>query len=114
MTVIYGIANCDKCRSAIKWFAQSGLEYRFHDLRKDGLSAELLASWLATAGADQLLNKRSTTWRQLSASQREQAAGPSGSKLILQHPTLLKRPLIAANGQLLVGYDESSWQALLA
>lgn len=106
MIVIYGIPNCDKCRAASKWFTAQSIDFRFHDVRADGLDARQLSGWLEQLGADALLNRRSTTWRQLS--DKERAGDPAG--LILKHPTLLKRPLVDSGASLTVGYDEAAWQ----
>ena len=110
MLTIYGIPNCDKCRAATKWLTAAGVEFSFHDVRADGLDAAQVTAWLDELGSDALLNRRSTTWRQLSEAER--SGDPAG--LILQHPTLLKRPLVDTGKGLLVGYDEAAWQDALA
>jgi arsenate reductase len=111
VTVIYGIPNCDKCRSARRWFDAAGIQYVFHDLRADGLSRTMVNGWLARAGVTTLINTRSTTWRRLSDSER-QLLDQNAASLILQHPTLLKRPLIDDGSNVLVGYDETNWNKL--
>ncbi len=113
MLTIYGIGNCDKCRKALRWFADNGIEHRFHDLRKDGLSKAQAKTWLQQNGAEALLNRRSATWRQLTASERAQAEQPAAADLLLAHPTLLKRPLVESGESLLVGYDEQAWRKAL-
>ena len=110
MIVVYGIPNCDKCRAASKWFTAHEAEFRFHDVRVDGLDSKQVSDWLDTLGSDTLLNRRSTTWRQLGEAERN--SDPAG--LILKHPTLLKRPLVDTGNGLVVGYDESAWQDALA
>jgi arsenate reductase len=111
VTVIYGIPNCDKCRSARKWFDAAGIKYVFHDVRADGLSRTLIKDWLEHAGVTTLINTRSTTWRQLSDSQRQQI-DQDAANLLLQHPTLLKRPVVVDGRNVLVGYDEANWNKL--
>ena len=110
MVTIYGIANCDKCRAARKWFADLGIEHQFHDVRKDGLTESVVADWVARAGIDTLVNKRGKTWRELPADTREQLDNASTTELVMQHPTLTKRPVIDSGAALLVGYDEPTWQ----
>ena len=109
MTVVYGIKNCDKCRAALKWFDKQAIDYRFHDVRTDGLSKKQVKSWLNKAGSE-LVNKRSTTWRSLSDSERTQIESTGAVELLLEHPTLIKRPLIEDGAELLVGYDEPAWR----
>ncbi len=112
MTTVYGIANCDKCRKALRWFAANGYPHQFHDLRKDGLAEALAKRWLESRSAAELLNRRSTTWRQLSAGERE-SADSAAADLLVAHPTLAKRPLVDTGGTLIVGYDEQAWRAAL-
>ena len=83
MLTVYGIKQCDSVRKALKWLDQKGVEYRFHDFRTDGLSAELLQAWLDSDFSDKLINRRSTTWRQLSEEQR-QSDGESLLNLLLE------------------------------
>jgi arsenate reductase len=111
MLTVYGIPNCDKCRSARKWFEASGTRLRFHDLRADGLPADLLQRWLDTAGSELLINKRSTTWRSLPTEQRDNLDATGIRQLLAEHPTLIKRPVVDDGKQVLVGYDESGWHA---
>jgi len=110
VTVIYGIPNCDNCRKARKWFESKALKHSFHNLRTDGLNAAMIAAWLKQTHADALLNRRSTTWRGLSNEQRDAASHHSGlTRLLMQHPTLLKRPLVDTGATIIVGYDEAAW-----
>jgi Spx/MgsR family transcriptional regulator len=90
---VYGIGNCDTCRSTLKWLKTRNVPHTFHDFRVDGLSEELLKAWLASSHAPYLVNKRSTTWRQLSEAEK-QAAESNPLPLLLAHPTLIKRPVI--------------------
>lgn len=109
---IYGIANCDKCRKALRWFDANGYTHQFHDLRKDGLDKALAEQWLLSLDAGQLLNRRSTTWRQLTVDERERADN-GAADLLVAYPTLAKRPLVDTGGALVVGYDEPAWRAAL-
>ena len=103
---VYGITSCDTCRKALKWLDEHGREYRWHDLRVDGLEREAIERWLTAVGADELVNRRSTTWRGLDESARAAAADTDGAiDLMLDHPTLIKRPLFVAEGQVLVGFN---------
>jgi Spx/MgsR family transcriptional regulator len=105
---IYGIRNCDTCRSTLKWLETRNVPHTFHDIRVGGLSRELLASWLSSPHAPYLVNKRSTTWRQLSEEEK-QAAQSGPLQLLLAHPTLIKRPVITDGGAILdVGFSPSS------
>ena len=103
--VVYGIPNCDTVRRARRELTAAGLEHRFHDFRKDGLDAALLDRWLGSVGWDALLNRRGTTWRQLPAETRDGIDATRARSLMLDHPTLIRRPVIERAGEILVGWD---------
>lgn len=103
MLTVYGIKQCDTCRKALAWLSKQGIEHRFHDFRTDGLQAGLLREWLDSDFSGQLVNRRSTTWRQLDDIQR-QSQGEALLKLLLQHPTLIKRPVFVTDRVIAVGF----------
>ncbi len=86
----WGLKNCDSCRAALKAIANAGIEVDVSDVRDDAMPADLLSRILVAHGADQVINRRSTTWRGL-----DEAARNSDPVALLQaHPALMKRPLI--------------------
>lgn len=97
---IWGLKNCDTCRKAVKALEAAGQAPRVVDVRADGVDATDLARF-SDAFGDALVNKRSTTWRGLSEDER--AGDPIA--LLARHPTLMKRPVIEADGQLTLGWD---------
>jgi arsenate reductase len=103
MLTVYGIKQCDTCRKALKWLSTQGIEHQFHDFRVDGLQAALLQGWLESPFAGKLVNRRSTTWRQLSDEQR-QFEGEALLGLLLEHPTLIKRPVFVKEDIIAVGF----------
>jgi arsenate reductase len=104
MLTVYGIKQCDTCRKALKWLAQEGIEHQFHDFRVDGLQASLLQGWLNSPFSDKLINRRSTTWRQLTDEQRR-FEGNEMLGLLLEHPTLIKRPVFVTHEIVAVGFN---------
>ena len=104
MLTVYGIKQCDTCRKALKWLTAQGIEHQFHDFRIDGLQAAMLQGWLETPFAGKLVNRRSTTWRQLSDEQR-QYEGEALLGLLLEHPTLIKRPVFVKENIFAVGFN---------
>ncbi len=112
MLRIFGIPNCDTVKKARNWFADGGREFAFHDFRKDGLEAELVARWLDTLGADTLVNKKSATWRKLNDDEK-QLSGDALIALLLEYPTLIKRPVVEDGDKLTVGFTDAvkgEWQ----
>lgn len=111
--VLYGIKNCDTVKKARNWLDQAGISYRFVDFRSDGISEAQINHWIESIGLEQLLNKRSTTWKNLNAS--EQAAVQSAAtaaKVILLQPTLIKRPLLEAGGTTTTGFKPADYAQL--
>jgi len=110
---IYGIRTCDTCRKALKWLAEAGYEAHWHDLREDGIDRTKLERWLAAHGPEGLVNRRSATWRGLGESERERAMDPArAAELLVEHPTLVKRPVIELKGRILVGFNATVRDAL--
>lgn len=105
MITIYGIKNCDTCRNALKTLKAQGREHRFHDLRADGLSDAEVTRWLQSAGWEKLLNRRGTTWRKLPEADRDDLNEAKIKGLLLEHPTLIKRPVFEVAGEVVVGFD---------
>lgn len=119
MTItLYGIKQCDTCRKARKYLENVGVKARFVDLRADAvddtgrLDARLLDHFMAQADWSALVNKRSTTWRQLPPEAREPLDKQRAYTLLRQHPTLLKRPLLDTGKTILVGFDAKQYDAL--
>jgi len=112
MLTLHGITNCDTVRAARRYLEARGIEYRFCDLREQPPTPEQWQAWLAALG-DTLINRRSTTWTQLSAGEREQLAGGEAAAVLRQHPTLMKRPLLALGNAYHVGFTEGDYDTLL-
>lgn len=106
---LYGLKNCDTCKKALKALASAGNTVTFIDIRADADLDALVPNWLASAGADRLVNRRSTTWRNLSESDRN--ADPQ--ILLTSHPTLIKRPVIETDRHVYVGWGKDEQNALL-
>lgn len=97
--IIYGIKNCDKVRAAIKQCKIDGVSAQLYDFRVDGINQKLVDAMLKDIDMSQLLNKRSTTWKQLGDESKETV----DSALLVEHPTLIKRPVIFADGHYRIG-----------
>lgn len=102
--ILYGLKTCDTCRKALKSLENA----EFRDVRAEGVPQDVMAAALAQFG-EALLNRKSTTWRGLSESERARAP----EVLLAEHPTLMKRPLIDANGALYLGWGSDTQTALL-
>ncbi|MFK8052760.1 MAG: arsenate reductase family protein [Woeseiaceae bacterium] len=111
---VHGLKNCDTCRKAVKWLDNANREYAFVDVRQSPPTSAVLKSALATVGVDKLVNKRSTTWRSLSESERALATDGQALSLLEAHPTLMKRPLLVVDTAVTVGFDPADpvWQSV--
>ncbi|MEQ1620263.1 MAG: ArsC family reductase [Methylococcales bacterium] len=109
MITLYGIKNCDTVKKARKWLDDNGIAYRFHDYRSDGLSPELLEHFADQLGWNTLLNRSSTSWRQLNAEQQADLDAEKALELMLTTPTLIKRPILDTGKQLLIGFKEGCY-----
>lgn len=98
--ILYGIPTCDTCRKARAALREAGRDVVFRDLRAEPLTAGEIASFLARFG-EALLNRRSTTWRQLSSELRSE----DPATLLTRHPTLMKRPILAEGKTVTLGWD---------
>ncbi len=108
--IIYGIKNCDTMKKAFKWLDSHDIEYTFHDYRADGVTEELLKELIEKAGLKAMINKRSTTWRTLSDEEKAGIEDPAiALPIMLDAPTLIKRPLLIKDDLVLVGFSEKSY-----
>jgi Spx/MgsR family transcriptional regulator len=112
MLTLYVIKNCDTCRKARKALDHKGIPYKVHDLQEDGLSAALLEHILHRVPLVRVLNTRSTTWRNLDDADKQDVDANKARRLILAHPTLLKRPLLEIGDEIRVGYRDGDYDDL--
>lgn len=112
MIKVYGIKNCDTVRKARRWLADHDIEHQFVDIRETPLDLAQYQAWLAVLG-DTMLNKRSPTWRSLSDQEKASVEAGSAASVLVEYPTLMKRPLLDNQGELLVGFKADLYQALI-
>jgi Spx/MgsR family transcriptional regulator len=113
---VYGIANCDTIRKARAWLQAQGVAYVWHDFKKQGVPAALLAQWLQQLGREELINRKGTTWRRLDAAvQAGVTDDASAAALMLVHPSVIKRPLVDwGQGRATLGFDPLQWMQMQA
>lgn len=108
---LFGIKNCDTIKKARKWLETNAVDYQFHDYRVDGLDEARLDRWIEQADWKTLLNQRSTSWRQLDDATKQNINADSAKSLMLENPTLIKRPVLETEQSILVGFKETNYQA---
>lgn len=113
MITVYGIKNCDTVKKARRWLEAIGVAFQFHDFRDDGIDQKTIDVWLQSVSWETLLNKRSTTWRQVDQAQRDNINRESAIALMLASPSIIKRPVLVKNDTILVGFDEEIYKTSL-
>ena len=114
MITVYGIKNCDTVKKALKWLTYHNIEHKLHDYRADGLDTAFLQQAETQFGWENLVNKRSTTWRNLNEDVKKTLSKSTALSVLAENPTLIKRPIILQEGKALIGFDEKEYQAVFA
>jgi len=110
--VLYGIKNCDSVKKARNWLEDNRIDFDFHDFRTAGIDAAKVKSWIAEVGWQTVLNKRSTSWKQLDPQTRETMDDSSALSAIIDNPTLVKRPVLERGASVTFGFSASTYSTL--
>lgn len=110
---IHGIPNCDTMKKARTWLEGQGIAHDFHDYKKAGISGEKLDAWADAVGWEVLLNKAGTTFRKLPDSDKAGIDRAKAIALMVEQPSLIKRPVLEHSGGVLVGFKPDAWAAAL-
>lgn len=113
MVEFYGIPNCDTVKKARKWLDSEGIDYTFHDYKKEGADPAKLAEWANSVGWEVLLNRRGTTFRKLGDADKEGIDQAKAIRLMAENPSMIKRPVVKYRGKVLVGFQENEWSGAL-
>ncbi len=114
LITLYGIKNCDTVKKARVWLEERGIDYSFHDFREDGIEESRVREWLEELGWQELVNRRSTSWKSLDAGTREAMDADSALREILRQPTLVKRPLLDTGKQRFVGFSADDYERIFS
>ena len=108
-TTMYGIKNCDTIKKARKWLEAEGVDFQFHDYKKEGIQKDQLISWVNQLGWEVLLNKRGTTWRKLPDDVKDNIDEASAISVMLENTSIIKRPVLDTGTTLLVGFSADEY-----
>lgn len=108
-TNLYGIPTCDTVRKAKKWLTENGIEHNFVDVRENTPPKTQIEHWVNSLGAAKMVNKRSTTWKNMSDVDRNEAETGDTSAILLANPTLIKRPVLEHGDVLDVGFSVDAY-----
>jgi arsenate reductase len=110
---LYGIPNCNTVKKARTWLTENGIDSPFHDFKKQGVSEELLKTWLKQIDWEKLVNRQGTTWRQLPDEAKAAVCDESSAiRLMLEKSSVIKRPVLEMDGKITLGFDEATYQTL--
>ncbi|HLM53100.1 MAG TPA: Spx/MgsR family RNA polymerase-binding regulatory protein [Pseudoxanthomonas sp.] len=110
--ILYGLKNCDTCKKALRWLERFGVAHAFVDYREQRQSPDTLFRWAqAVGGWDSLINRSSTTWRQLPDSRRSPGSDAEWRLLLREYPQLIRRPLVVADdGSISQGFSDNGFK----
>ena len=108
---LYGIKNCDTMKKARIWLDQHGVDYTFHDYKVSGIDRASLARWCKAKGWQTVLNRAGTTFRKLPDAARADLNEARAIDLMLEQPSMIKRPVLEGAGHLLIGFRPEDDQA---
>ena len=107
---VYGIPNCDSVKKARVWLTEHGIDYVFHDFKKQGIPPEAVDLWLKQVSWEVLVNRKGTTWRQLDATQQASVVDAASARaLMLAHTSVIKRPVVVQGQTVIVGVNPEAW-----
>ena len=110
MITLYGIKACDTVKKAKNYLDANNVDFNYHDFRLNGLEKEKLSAWAKAVGWKVLLNTRSTSWRQLTDTQKQDIDENSALALMMDNPTLIKRPVLETSTEVIVGFKVEVYQ----
>jgi len=110
---MYGIPNCDTVKKAKRWLTENEIEFEFHDYKKLGIDKATLKAWSEQVGWENLLNRRGTTWRKLTEAERANLTESRAIQLMIANSSLIKRPIINNNEEIIVGFDVALWEEIV-
>jgi arsenate reductase (glutaredoxin) len=108
---IYGIKNCDTMKKARAWLDERGIAYVFHDYKAQGVERARLEGWAREVGWETLLNRAGTTFRKLPDKSKEGLTESKAIALMLDQPSVIKRPVLDVGGKRLVGFKPETYAA---
>ncbi len=114
MATIYGIPNCDTMKKARTWLEAHKITHDFHDYKKMGIDKPTLEGWAKKVGWEILLNRAGTTFKKLPDVDKANLTEKKAIALMLAQPSMIKRPVLAAKGKLMIGFKPDEYTRLFS
>ncbi|RZO20461.1 MAG: ArsC family reductase [SAR92 clade bacterium] len=112
MTTLYGIKNCDTVKKARRWLVERNIDFKFHDVRTNGLELSQINRWIEKSDWETVLNRRGTTWRKLDPTIQNGTTKDNVAVLLLANPTMIKRPILDHNGRINIGFKPDLYESI--
>lgn len=112
-TTLYGIRNCDTVKKARLWLDAHGVDHRFHDFKTEGVEEATIRRWCAASGWTRVLNRAGTTFRKLPDAAKTDLDEAKAVRLMLEQPSMIKRPVLERGETIAVGFKPEEYEALL-
>jgi len=109
---LYGIKACDTMKKARDWLDGQGVAYAFHDYKAVGVDRARLQAWAGAVGWETLLNRAGTTFRKLPDADKQDLNEAKAIDLMLDQPSMIKRPVLDVGGKLTVGFKPDRYAAV--
>lgn len=109
MYTLFAIPNCDTVKKARVWLAEHGIDYQFHDYKKQSVDQPTIERWLTQKPWEELVNRNGQTWKKLPDAEKPTDA-VGATDLMIAKPSVIRRPLIEADGQIVaLGFNPATY-----
>lgn len=108
--------KCGTCQKAKRWLDAKGLPYRIRHIVDENPTRTELALWVALSGKpiNKFFNTSGILYREMALSSRlSQMSTDEQLDVLAVDGMLVKRPLLITGKNVLVGFKEAEWEALL-
>ena len=114
MIILHGISNCDTVKKARAWLTEREVDYVFHDFKRQGVPEQALDHWLGELDWSVLVNRKGTTWRKFAPElQAKVNDAKSARALMLENPSVIKRPVVVVGDSVIVGVNPEAWRSVI-
>jgi arsenate reductase len=114
MITVYGIKNCNTVQKSLAFLSNTGVEFSFHDYKKNGLPSGKIKNWLKREGWEKLTNKQGLTWKKLDESVKQSInTDDDAYRLFSMNASVIRRPILESPKGICIGFSEETWTALI-
>ena len=104
--------KCTTCQKAQKWLDENNISYELRNIKEENPTAEELAQWYRDSGLPlrRFFNTSGLIYKSMDLKNKLPAMSEEEMiSLLASDGMLVKRPILAGEGMVLVGFKESEW-----